>query len=125
MYYNAVDSYRKQQVLVFSAEKQAALLMEAGQVSISKAIKAIKEKNFNEMGSRLLRSIDIIDECIFRLDIESGEEAALNLLKIYDWWSRDIFEVAITHDIERLKTIYEYMGELKQTWESIRPLVSS
>ena len=62
MYYNAVDSYRKQQVLVFSAEKQAALLMEAGQVSISKAIKAIKEKNFNEMGSRLLRSIDIIDE---------------------------------------------------------------
>ena len=125
MYYNAVDSYRKQQVLVFSAEKQAALLMEAGQVSISKAIKAIKEENFNEMGSRLLRSIDIIDECIFRLDIESGEEAALNLLKIYDWWSRDIFEVAITHDIERLKTIYEYMGELKQTWESIRPLVSS
>lgn len=125
MYYNAVDSYRKQQVLVFSAEKQAALLMEAGQVSISKAIKAIKEKNFNEMGSRLLRSIDIIDECIFRLDIESGEEAALNLLKIYDWWSRDIFEVAITHNMERLKTIYEYMGELKQTWESIRPLVSS
>jgi flagellar biosynthetic protein FliS len=80
----AIGAYRSQQVTNTSPEQQAALLMEAGQVHIAKAIKAINEKDYNSMATALSRLCDVINEAIFRLDHESDGDLINNLFKIYN-----------------------------------------
>ena len=116
-YAQSADTYLVQRVMTASPEQQAALLMEAGQRFLGKAIKAMEQKDHFEVGRCLSRVTEIINESILRLNHEDGGELVQNLMKIYDWWTWEIFEASSTKDTARLEAISHHMGEIRQAWE--------
>jgi len=118
-YAQSVDTYLAQRVLTAGPEQQAALLMEAGQRHLGKAIKAIEQKDYVEQARCLGRVSEIILESTTRLNFEGGGELALNLAKIYDWWTREIFEAGTTRNVARLNVLSHHMGQIRQGWEQL------
>jgi flagellar protein FliS len=118
-YAQSADTYLVQRVMGAGPEQQAALLMEAGQRFLGKAIKAMERKDFFDMARCLDRVAEIIAESAFRLNHDEGGELALNLLKIYDWWTSEILEASGNRDVARLRVISHHMGEIRQAWEQL------
>ena len=118
-YAKSADSYLAQRVMGAGPEQQAALLMEAGQRFLGKAIKAIESKDHLETSRCLRRVTDIINESFTRLNHDDGGELVDNLLKMYDWWTREILEASSTKDTARLEAISLQMGDIRQAWEQL------
>lgn len=111
--------YLQHRVLTASPEQQAALLMEAGQKFLGKAIIAMDKKEHISVGMALSRVAEILNECIYRLNHRDGGELVANLMTIYDRWIKDLFEAQASKDSAKLKSMLVYMGELRQTWEQL------
>lgn len=123
-YAQSADSYLVQRVMGAGPEQQAALLMEAGQKFLGKAIRAIERKDHLEAGRCLRRVTDIINESTSRLNYEDGGELVENLLKIYDWWTREVLEASRVRDTARLGLVSTQMGEIRQAWEQLHEKMS-
>jgi len=118
-YAQSSDAYLVQRVLGAGPELQAALLLEAGQRFLGKAIKAMEQKDHFESARCFRRVTDIINESILRLNYEDGGELVENLLNIYDWWTREILDASSVKDAARLQNISQQMGEIRQAWEQL------
>jgi flagellar secretion chaperone FliS len=118
-YAQSADAYLAQRVLGAGPVQQAALLMEAGQRFIGKAIKAIERKEHLEVSRCLRRVTEIINEALCRLNYSDGGELVDNLSRIYDWWTLEIMEASNSKDINRLAAVSQSMGEIRQAWEQL------
>ncbi|HJW73839.1 MAG TPA: flagellar export chaperone FliS [Geothrix sp.] len=118
-YAKSADSYLAQRILGAGPEQQAALLMEAGQRYLGKAIKAMEQKDHFEASNCLRRVTDIITESVLRLNADDGGELVENLFKLYDWWTREILEAGANKDTARLGNVSSSMGEIRQAWEQL------
>lgn len=118
-YAQSATAYLTQRVLAASPEQQAALLMEAGQRFLGKAIQAMAQKAHLEAARCLGRVTDIINESILRLNQDDEGELVQNLQKIYHWWIREIIEASNTRDVARLEVLSHHMGEIRQAWEQL------
>ena len=118
-YTQSADAYLVQRVMGASPEQQAALLMEAGQRFIGRAIVAIGARKHGDTAHCLKRVTDIIAEADLRLNREDGGELVQNLERIYDWWTREVLEASITKDTVKLEAVSRHMGELRQAWEQL------
>lgn len=118
-YAQSADKYLVQRVMGASPEQQAALLMEAGQRYLGKAVKAMASKDPVEASRCFIRVTDIISESVCRLSLEDGGELVQNLLKVYGWWTREIFEASSAKDTVRLDAVASHMGEIRQAWEQL------
>ena len=118
-YARTADTYLAQRVLAASREQQAALLMEAGQMYLGKAIRAIEQKDLRLTARSLSKVAEVIAQAVTRLNHEDGGELVDNLMKIYDWWSREIFEAGSTKDTAKLARVSHHMGEIRQAWEQL------
>ena len=118
-YAQSADAYLIQRVMGASPEQQAALLMEAGQRYLGKAIKAMEQKDTVIVARSLDRVAEILTESALRLNHDEGGELVQNLLKVYDWWTREILQAASTKETARLQSISQHMGEIRQAWEQL------
>jgi flagellar protein FliS len=118
-YAQSADAYLAQRVLSAGPVQQAALLMEAGQRFLGKAIKAMEENDRLEVARCLRRVTEIINEALFRLNYDDGGELVENLSKVYDWWTLEIFEASKAKDATRLILVSKHMGEIRQAWEQL------
>jgi flagellar protein FliS len=116
-YAKANDNYLMQKVLGASPEQLVALLLEGAQRFVSQASQAISRKDFGAKGLALNKVSAIIEELEVRLDLEQGGELAQNLFRVYEWWSREIFEAGVHLDAQRLERVSVQMGDMRQTWE--------
>lgn len=114
-----IDAYLTNRILTANKEQQLALLMEAGQLFLSKSFRALAAKDFFEYNNALNRVSDIIIECMMRLNHEVPLELVDNLDKIYDWWNSEVLNASTTRNIDNLKIVYSCMGELKTAWEQV------
>lgn len=119
-YAQSADTYLVQRVMGAGPEQQAALLMEAGQRFLGKAIRAMELRDHFEMARCLSRVSEIINEATLRLNHEDGGELVQNLVKIYDWWTWELFEASSTKDPARLEAVSFHMGEIRKAWEQLQ-----
>lgn len=117
--HQSADAYLAQRVLSANPVQQAALLMEAGQRFLGRAIKAIETGQSAEMRRCLLRVLEIVNEATLRLNVEQGGELVENLFKTYSAWTSVLFEASERKDKEMLATISAQMGEIRQGWEQL------
>ena len=118
-YARSAQSYLAQRILTASPEQQAALIMEAGQRQLGKAIKAIADRNPVQAAQHYIRILDVLSEAALRLNQEDGGELAQNLGKLYDWWTLEIMEASRLQDDARLRAVADQMGEIRQAWEQL------
>lgn len=118
-YAKSADAYLTQRVMGASPEQQAALIMEAGQRHLGKAIQALNRKDISGAASSLTRVLDAITEATLRLNYEDGGELVENLEKLYDWWTRELVVAGHLKDAGRLGAVAEQMGDIRQAWEQL------
>ena len=116
-YAKASDQYLTQRVIGASPEQLVALLLEGAQRFLAQAIQALGRKDYGAKGMALNRVSAIVEELAVRLDLEGGGELAENLVRLYDWWGREIVEASAHLDASRLERVSRQMGEMRQTWE--------
>ncbi|MBP1626000.1 MAG: Flagellar biosynthesis protein FliS [Holophagaceae bacterium] len=115
----AADQYLIQRIQGASPEQVAAMLLEGGQRFLSLAIQAMKARNLIEQANYVGRVADIIFGLKERLNHEQGGEVVENLIRIYDWWTEELYEGALNDQPQRLQLIFAQMGEFKTTWEQL------
>ena len=118
-YAQSADNYLAQRVLGASPEQQAALLMEAGQLFLGKAIRAMEQKETAQVARYLGQVAKIVNEAVIRLNLEDGGEVVQNLMKIYSWWTSELFEAGSSRDTDRLRALSHHMGQIRQAWEQL------
>jgi flagellar biosynthetic protein FliS len=118
-YAQTADKYLVQRIMGASPEQQAALLMEAGQRFLGRAVRAMEQKDAMEVARCLGRVGEIINEAVIRLNLNDGGELVKNLLKIYAWWTEELFEAGRTKDTARLNVLSNHMGEIRMAWEQL------
>ena len=116
-YARSADAYLSQRILGTSPEEQAALIMEAGQLHLGRAILALDRSDLSAATRSYIRVSEVIQEATLRLDLEGGSELAQNLAKLYSWWTREIMAASRTKDTKRLAAVADGMGEIRQAWE--------
>jgi len=118
-YAKSADAYLTQRVMGASPEQQAALIMEAGQRHLGKAVQALNRKDISGAAHSLTRVLDAITEATLRLNYEDGGELVENLEKLYDWWTRELVAAGHLRDSRRLAVVGEQMGDIRQAWEQL------
>jgi flagellar protein FliS len=118
-YHPSSDQYLAQRINAASPQQLVALLLEGGQRFLAQARQAMGRKDFAAKARSINRTLAIVEELVLRLDQEQGGELALNLARLYDWWSREILAASATKDEARLDRISRQMGELRQAWEQL------
>jgi flagellar protein FliS len=116
-YARSADAYLSQRILGASPEQQAALIMEAGQLHLGKAIQALKQNDFAAATRSFIRVSEVIAEATLRLNLEDGADLAHNLKKLYDHWTAEIMAASKVQDAQRLAAVARGMGEIRQAWE--------
>jgi flagellar protein FliS len=116
-YARSADAYLSQRILGASPEQQAALIMEAGQLHLGRAIQALNRDDSAAATSSFIRMTEVIKEANLRLDLEAGGELAKNLQKLYGFWMKEIMLASRAKDTARLAAVAQSMGEIRQTWE--------
>jgi flagellar protein FliS len=116
-YARSADAYLTQRILGASPEQQAALIMEAGQLHLGKAIQALNRNDPSAATSSFIRVAEVMKEANLRLDLEDGGELARNLEKLYGWWMKEVMLASRAKDTARLAAVARAMGDLRQTWE--------
>ena len=118
-YARSADAYLSQRILGTTPEQQAALIMEAGQLHLGRAIQALNQSDLAAATRSYIRFSEVIQEATIRLNLEDGGELAHNLAKLYDWWTRETMAAARTRDANRLAAVANGMGEIRQAWEQL------
>lgn len=116
-YARTANAYLSQRVLAASPEQQAALIMEAGQLHLGRAVQALGRSDFSAATSSYIRVTEVIQEAKLRLDLENGGEAAHGLAKLYDWWTQELRVASRAKNAARLAAMAASMGEIRQAWE--------
>ena len=117
VYARSADAYLTQRVMGASPEQLAAIIMEAGQLHLGRAIQALDRNDSTAATSSFIRITEVIKEANLLLNLEGGGELVLNLQKLYRWWMKEIMLASRDKDTVRLTAVSTAMGELRQTWE--------
>jgi flagellar protein FliS len=115
----ATDQYLLQRIQSASPEQMVVLLLEGAQRFIALTLEAMRQKHLTDQAKYTNRTADIILELRERLNHESGGEVVENLVRIYDWWTDEIFSGAQMGQPERLQRVHAQMAEFKETWEEL------
>jgi flagellar biosynthetic protein FliS len=67
----------------------------------------------------LKRVLAILAELTRRLNHDQGGELVDNLIRVYDWWGRELLDAGAQDDGYRLKLIASQMGEIRRSWEHV------
>ena len=118
-YAKSTDAYLAQRVLGADPVQQAALIMEAGQLHLGRAIQALSQNDAASAARSFTRVSEVIIEATLRLNHEDGGELVENLEKLYGWWTKEIMAASYARDLGRLEAVVSAMGELRQAWEQL------
>jgi len=115
----ATNHYLVQRIQGASPEQVAALLLEGGQRFLNLMIKAMETGDLPNQSVYIGRISDIILGLKERLNLDDGGEVVENLIRLYDWWANELFDGSLNGQPDRLRVIFNQMGELKETWEEL------
>ena len=100
-------------------EHMVILLLESGQRFLVKLEGAIGSQDTGLKDHFSRKVLAIIEELYRRLNHEQGGELVDNLIRLYDWWRREILLAGEQGDVERLRRVHAQMGEVRQGWEHV------
>jgi flagellar biosynthetic protein FliS len=116
-YARSADTYLTQRILSANPEQQAALIMEAGQLHLGRAIQSLKQSDHVAATRSFLRVLEAIAEATIRLNLDQEVELAQNLKRLYEHWTLEVMAGSKTQDSNRLAAVAQGMGEIRQAWE--------
>lgn len=100
-------------------EHMVVLLLEGGQRILVKLEEAVTAKDPRLKDHFVKKALAILGELRRRLNREQGGELVDNLLRLYDWWHREILLGRSNGDVNRLRRVRAQMDDMRQAWEYV------
>lgn len=119
---NRYNAYRDASVKTASQGQLIVMLYEAAVRQLESASDMysadgkILPNKIEGFGNCLQKVQDIIMELEVSLDMDNGGEIAKNLMALYVFFSRQISDVILTHDREKLNFVLKMLTELHGSW---------
>lgn len=122
MYSNAARAYFSTKVNTTSQEELVVMLFEAAIKFLEQAKIKIEEKDYQEKGNAISKTLDIIAELDSSLNTERGGEVAQNLHALYQFCQSRLLMANLKMDV---KIIDEVIGMLKQVGSAFAEVIQS
>ena len=113
------DQYRQTQVTTVDKGRLIVLLYEGAIKFLREAAQAQREGNIPAKANGLNRALDIIDELSQSLNMQDGGDIALNLKRIYQFWTDHLLKAKIVKDSQAMDDVIEMMASLIEAWQSV------
>jgi len=124
----AINAYTKVGIESSAASadphKLISMLFQGALLSIANAKNGIMRKDIPAKGAAISKAMAIIGEGLHAsLDKNTGGEVAQNLSSLYDYMVIRLVEANLKNDITILDEVTYLLADLKDAWDSIRPIV--
>jgi len=113
----APEAYQEMQVLGSEPRQLVLLLCQALVRYLTRAEGAIKRRDWETKSASLGRAQLILTEMICTLDEEVGGELAQQLRALYSHLQRQLVDVDLQDDLDRLAYVTEIAMKLVNAWE--------
>jgi flagellar protein FliS len=126
-YNNALSSYKETRIKTAGQGQLILMLYDEAVKQLDRALELL-ELNANgkkepgrieQIGKAIMKTEEIITELTVSLDFEKGGEISKNLFALYTWFNRELLEVNITQNTERLVKVRDMMNDLRSAWHEI------
>ena len=117
--YAAPQNYQQNAVLTATPGKLVVMLYDGAGRFLRQAAAAMRDGQIQRSHTTLGRGQAIINELLVTLDHERGGEIASSLQGLYLFCNRHLIEARGEGDPEKIDTVVELLGELRDAWAQI------
>jgi flagellar secretion chaperone FliS len=114
--------YNQVQIKTATKGKLIVMLYQGAIRFMKKAIILMEKKDMEGKGNQLIKAQDIVLELLYALDegmVQSGNELALNLQRLYLYSYRRLVHANVTLDTEAVEEVISLMNNLLSAWEQV------
>jgi len=98
-----------------AAPAQLLIMLVDGAIRFCRAgVEGIKQGNYEDANTQLVKAQNIISEFVITLDRSSP--IADNLLQLYEYFNHRLVQANIKKSVEPAEEVLQYLVELKETW---------
>jgi len=112
---NGLSQYRKYQTETAAPEDQIVLLYEGAQRFIERAATAMEAGDYGDVSLNVGKAQRIFAELSSCLNYDAGE-IAVNLARLYEYWSWRLSQALIKKDVEALREVSQTVGDMAGAW---------
>ena len=114
---NASNAYKQNSVTTASPGELTLMLYNGCLKFLTKAKKAIEDKNIEERNNNIQRAQAIIYELMstLNMDIEISKE----MLPLYDYMTRRLTDANVKNDIAIIEEVEGLVTEFRDTWKEV------
>lgn len=113
------DQYRQTQVTTVDKGRLIVLLYEGAIKFLREAVAAQSEGNIPVKSNNINRALDIIGELSQSLNMQDGGDIAVNLKRIYQFWTDHLLKAKVARDSTALEDVIEMMSSLIEAWQAV------
>ena len=120
---NPYAAYKTTAVKTASQGKLVVMLYQGAERELTAATKCfgsqskIPASKIEEFNKHVMKAQEIISELQVSLDMDKGGQIAQNLMSLYVYFNKELLNVSISHDEEKLKSILGMINQLSSAWE--------
>jgi flagellar protein FliS len=111
--------YRQTQVTTVDKGRLIVLLYEGAVKFLREAVKAQEEGDIPAKSGFINRALDIIGELSQSLNMQDGGDIALNLKRIYQFWTDHLLRAKIVRDSQAMDDVIGMMVSLIEAWQTV------
>ena len=114
--------YKQVQIQTSNKGQLIVMLYQGAIRFMKKAIILLEQKDMEGKGNNLIKAQDIILELLYALDqnmLESGNELALNLQRLYLYSYRQLVQANIHMDPKPIEEVIALLTNLLDAWEQV------
>ncbi len=124
-YTKPYTAYKETGIKTASKGKLVVMLYEGALRNINLALalfdaeKSLPTSSIEHFHNHIVKSQEIITELMVSLNMVEGGEIAQNLMSLYRFFNRELIDISLTHDFDKLKDIARFINELYNTWRFV------
>lgn len=119
--YAAPKSYQLNDILTAPPGRLVVLLYDGAGRFLRQAAAAMRAGDIQRSNASMQRAEAIIDELLVTLNYDQGGEIAASLRDVYLFCRRLLNESRLERDAEKVDSVVDLLGELREAWAQIDP----
>jgi flagellar secretion chaperone FliS len=120
----AMNAYTESKVLYSQNPMELVIMLYDGAIEfLEKAAKAIVMKEVPIKIKYIDKTMNIIQELLNSLNMEIGEDIAVNLEELYGYMMRELFFANVKNDEQKISQVIDLLKELRSAWIEIKDKV--
>ena len=118
-------AYQQTGIKTASKGKLIVMLYEGALKNINSALNLMDSESnipvtsLEKFHSSIVKTQEIITELMVSLNLDQGGDIAQNLMALYRFFNRELMDISVNHNKEKLQSIEKLMSELCETWKII------